>query len=252
MNKAAAQRGTRPPAPFIMRPLRTAAERTEAGALVEDRVRWLELRGLPVSVRRDIPDLYRDPPRETYETVGLFEDDRLLTCLMLDRAPDLTRWGTAGNSPSLYLSHVHTLPAAQDDVLRLLTLWASDHAACLVLPHVRAEVLLARCDLGGQPVRPVLDRLQNMGWWIQGVGPGADGDHVARLELSAESRPGLTALLGNSVPLPRQPSALSHSEGRISRAPRKPRPPPTTAEDQGTSCSPTTPASAWNCSAALR
>ncbi|GAA4782337.1 hypothetical protein [Streptomyces ziwulingensis] len=196
-------------APYEMRPLATDAEHTQAGALVEDRLRWLTLRGLPVSMRGDIPDLYRDTRAARHETAGLFEENILLACLIVDPEPHLAHWGQGGTGPSLSLRHVHTLPAHPDNIVRLVTLWASDHASRLGLPCVRAEAL-ARADLAIDPIRPFLDRLQDMGWTIRGTGPGTDGERVARLELAAEPRPGLTALIDCS--LPRQP-VLDSSKG---------------------------------------
>ncbi|MEU4659492.1 hypothetical protein AB0G32_37115 [Streptomyces sp. NPDC023723] len=200
-------------APYQMRLLRTDAERAEAGALVEDRLRWLTLRGLPMPMRQDVPGLYRATSGAQRETAGLFEDDVLLACLIVAPGPALRHWGRDGNSPSLFLGHVHTRPAHPNDVLRLITLWASDHAARLDLPCVRAEAL-ARRDLSSDPILPVLHRLDDMGWTVRGAGRVTDGERVARLELAAESRPGLTALIDCSVPLPRQP--VLRSGGRRS------------------------------------
>ncbi|CAL9412598.1 hypothetical protein [Streptomyces sp. enrichment culture] len=199
-------------APYEMRLLRTDAERAEAGTLVEDRLRWLTLRGLPVPMRQDVPDLYRKTGGAQHETAGLFDDGILLACLLLDSRPGLGHWGRDGDSPSLFLRHVHTRPAHPDDILRLLTLWASAHAACLGLPRVRTEAL-ARRDLRSDPIQPVLHRLDGMGWTVRSTGKGTDGERVARLELSAESRPGLTALIDCCIPLPHQP-ALHSSNGR--------------------------------------
>ncbi|MBT2412070.1 hypothetical protein J7I94_16085 [Streptomyces sp. ISL-12] len=198
-------------APYDVRLLLTDAERTEAGALVEDRLRWLGLRGLPLPVRSGGPELDRQTRRAPGEAAGLFEDDVLLACLILDPEPDLAPWGRAGSGPSLFLSRVHTLPAYPVDVLCLITLWASDHAARLGLPCVRAEAPVRR-DLGSDPIRPVLDRLQDMGWAIRSTGKGTVDERVARLEIAAESRPGLTALINCGVPLPSRP--VLYSSGR--------------------------------------
>lgn len=183
---------------YEMRPLCTDAVRAEASALVEDRLGWLARRGLPVPARGDIPALFRD---DEHESVGLFEDDILLGCLILNRQPDLAHWGTAGAGPSLFLDHVHTLPGRSDDVVRLITLWASDHAARLGLPHVRAEAL-ARHDLSVDPIARFLDRLKHMGWEIRGTGQCTNGERTARLELRAEHRHGLTHLIRCTIPLP--------------------------------------------------
>jgi hypothetical protein len=174
-----------------MRFLHTDAERAEAAALVQDRQRWLTLRGLPVPARADIPALFREPQAEP---AGLFEDGLLLACMILQRDPDLA-WGAG---PCLFLSHVHTLPDRSDDTIRLITLWASDFAARLDLPHVRAEAL-ARHPLDADPIGRFLNRLTDMGWDLRGSGTGQADERVARLELAAEHRPGLDALVGCSV-----------------------------------------------------
>jgi hypothetical protein len=178
-----------------MRTLCTDAERDEAAALVRDRQRWLTLRGLPVAARADIPALCRDPQAEP---AGLFEDGLLLACTLVQREPALG-WG---DGPCLFLGHVHTLPGHCDDTIRLITLWASDFAARLGLPHVRAEAL-ARHPLDIDPISRFLNRLTDMGWDIRGSGPGQIDERVARLELAAEHRPGLSALVGCSVRTPR-------------------------------------------------
>ncbi|MFF7888405.1 hypothetical protein ACH40F_46830 [Streptomyces sp. NPDC020794] len=183
------------PAAYEMRSLRTDAERAEATALVQDRQRWLTLRGLPVPARADIPASFRDPQAEP---AGLFEDGLLLTCVILQRDPDLG-WGAG---PCLFLGHVHTLPDRSDDTIRLITLWASDFAARLDLPHVRAEAL-ARHPLDADPIARFLNRLTDMGWDLLGSGTGQTGEQVARLELAAENRPGLGALVGCSTREPR-------------------------------------------------
>ncbi|MFF4863512.1 hypothetical protein ACFY3J_17575 [Streptomyces sp. NPDC001231] len=158
----------RRPRPFVsayeMHSLRTDAERAKAAALVQDRQRWLTLRGLPVPARADIPALFRDPQAEL---AGLFEDGLLIACMILQRDPDLG-WG---EGPCLFLGHVHTLPGRSDDTIRLITLWASDFAARLDLPRVRAEAL-ARRPLNVDPIARVLNRLTGMGWDLRGSGTG--------------------------------------------------------------------------------
>ncbi|MGP3756985.1 hypothetical protein [Streptomyces sp. IBSNAI001] len=177
-----------------MRTLRTDAERDEAAALVQDRQRWLTVRGLPVPARADVPDLFRDP-RAT--PAGLVEDGLLLACMIPQRATDLG-WG---RDPSLYLSCIHTLPDRSDDTVRLITLWASDFAARLDLPLVRAEVL-TRHPLDDDPIAPFLRRLTDMGWDVRGSGIGQHEERVARLELLAEQRSGLSALIACQVQEP--------------------------------------------------
>ena len=186
--------GALPPV-YEVRSLRTDAERAEAAALVQDRQRWLTLRGLPVPARADVPTLFRDPQAEP---AGLFEDGLLLACMILQREPDLG-WGAG---PCLFLGHVHTLPDRSDDTTRLITLWASDFAARLDLPHARAEAL-ARHPLDADPIARFLNRLTDMGWDLHGTGTGQTGERIARLELATEHRPGLGALVDCRVHEPR-------------------------------------------------
>lgn len=185
---------TPPTAIYEMRMLRTAAEREEAAALVQDRQRWLTMHGLPVPARADIPALFREAQTMS---AGLYEDGKLLACMIPERDPDLG-WG---QGPCLFLQSVHTLPGQSDDITRLITLWASDFAARLDLHVVRAETL-ARHTLEAEPLAALLRRLTDNGWDVCGSGPGRDGDRVARLELPAEHRPGLRALISCQVHAP--------------------------------------------------
>ncbi|MEU2227026.1 hypothetical protein [Streptomyces sp. NPDC018347] len=141
--------------------------------------------------RTDVPALFRDPRTQP---AGLFEDGKLLACLIPKRTPDLG-WG---QGPCLFLEAVHTLPDQPDDITRLITLWASDFAARLDLPLVRAETL-ARHALEAEPIAALLRRLSGIGWDVRGSGPRRDEDRVARLELAAEHRPGLSALISCRV-----------------------------------------------------
>ncbi|MGA5278537.1 hypothetical protein ACPCKL_33190 [Streptomyces cellulosae] len=111
-----------------------------------------------------------------------------------ESAPNLS-WG---EGPCLHLGCVHTLPDQPDDITRLITLWASDFAVRLHLPLVRAETL-ARHGLEAEPTAALLRRLTDMGWDVRGSGTGREGDRAARLELAAEHRSGLHALIGCQV-----------------------------------------------------
>ncbi|MER7728616.1 hypothetical protein [Streptomyces sp. NPDC096323] len=178
-----------------MRTLCTDAERDEAVALVQDRQRWLTMRGLPVPTRADVPALFHDPQAKP---AGLFEDGLLLACLIPQRELDLG-WG---QGPCLFLSCIHTLPDRSDNTIQLMTLWASDFAARRDLPLVRAEAM-ARQPLDVDPIAPFLRQLTDMGWDVRGSGTGQHGERVARLELIAEQRSGLSALIGCQVHEPR-------------------------------------------------
>ncbi|MFF8855768.1 hypothetical protein [Streptomyces althioticus] len=179
---------------YEVRTLRTDAEREEAAALVQDRQRWLTLRGLPVPAQADVPALFRAPQTKP---AGLFEDGKLLACMIPEHDPGLS-WG---EGPCLFLGCVHTLPDQPDDITRLIALWASDVAARQGLPVVRAEAL-ARHPLDADPIAALLRRLTDMGWDVRGSGPGREGHQVAHLELIAEHRPGLSALISCQANVP--------------------------------------------------
>ncbi|WP_405388076.1 hypothetical protein OG596_08955 [Streptomyces sp. NBC_01102] len=172
-----------------MRSLNTDAERTEAAALVQDRQHWLTRRGMPVPAGTDVTALFRESQATA---AGLFEDEILLACMILERDPDLG-WG---DGLCLFLGHVHTLPGRSDDMVRLVTLWASDYAARLELPLVRTEIL---APLHSGLIDDFLKRITDMGWDVSGFGAGQTGERVARLELNAEHRPGLSVLVGCSL-----------------------------------------------------
>ncbi|MGW2477011.1 hypothetical protein [Streptomyces sp. NPDC001665] len=178
---------------YEMRPLRTDAERAEAAALVQDRQRWLTQRGLAVPTLVDVPATFRDPQTPA---IGLVEDGLLLACMIPQVLDDLC-WGTG---PCLFLDRIHTLPGHPDDLARLITLWASDCAARLDVPLVRAEMLVVG-DLLAEPLAGLLRRLVDLGWDLHGTGPGRNGDRAARLDLHAEHRSGLDALIGCHVEL---------------------------------------------------
>ncbi|PZT76781.1 hypothetical protein DNK56_26230 [Streptomyces sp. AC1-42W] len=174
-----------------MRPLRTDAERAEAAALVQDHQRWLALSGLAIPADISASTLSKAPATPA---VGLFENGLLLACMTAQRVPDLA-WG---GGPCLFLGHVHILPDRLDDTARLITLWGSDAAAREDLPLVRTE-MPARGALAAEPLASRLRRLIDLGWDLRGPGPGRNGDRVARLELVAEQRSGLSALIGDDV-----------------------------------------------------
>ncbi|MDX3367428.1 hypothetical protein PV387_15515 [Streptomyces sp. ME02-6987-2C] len=176
---------------YEVRTLRTDADRAEAAALVQDRQRWLDQHGLRLTCPTDVPALFRNPQTRS---AGLFEDGKLLACMIPERSPRLS-WG---EGPCLYLGHVHTLPDQPDDITRLITLWASDLAARLGLPLVRTETP-ARYALNAGPTAALLRRLTDMGWNVRGPGTGREGERAARLELGAEDRPGLSALIACRV-----------------------------------------------------
>lgn len=186
---------------YEMRPLLTDAQRAEAGALVEDRLSWLAARGVPLPGSFEgVPALFRE---ERHQSVGLFEDDVLLGCLILDREADLGHWGRHGARRGLFLGHVHTLPERPDNIVRLITLWASDYAARHNVPYVRAEVPAGH-DPRVATTESLLSNLQDMGWEHRGTGTGTNGEPVTRLELRADPHLRLTPLILCTVPFPAQ------------------------------------------------
>ncbi|WP_327411271.1 hypothetical protein OG458_41790 (plasmid) [Streptomyces sp. NBC_01281] len=181
--------------PYEMRPLRTGAERAEAIALVKDRQRWLTLHNLPVA-RMDVPAVFRDSQAEL---AGLFEEGVLAACMILRNEAHL-EWGSG---PCLVLDQVHTHPGRSDNAVRYISLWASDFAARREVLHVRAEALSR--EGASDPIAPVLNGYVDMGWVLHGYGLGQGGERAARLELRAEYRPTLGALVGcrmNTAQLP--------------------------------------------------
>ncbi|MFK0142692.1 hypothetical protein [Streptomyces murinus] len=154
----------------------TDAECEEVAALIRNRQLRPTMRRLPL-----------DPKARP---AGLFEDGILLAS-MIPRLGTGLGWG---RGPCLVLSSVHILPGQSDDILRMITLWASDYAARLGLPVVRTEVWASHAH-GIDPVAALLRRFTDMGWDVRGSGPGREGDRVARLELPAEHRSGLSALI---------------------------------------------------------
>ncbi|WP_420036129.1 hypothetical protein ACN2WE_31370 [Streptomyces sp. cg28] len=179
-----------------MRTLDTAAEREEAAALVQDRHTCLIERGLAVPSGDDVPAQFRTARALS---AGLFEDGRMLACLLPEATPD-PEWG---QGPCLFLRSLHTVPRHPEDITRLITLWASDFAARHDLPHVRAEAPTRQLR-DAAPIARLLNRLIDMGWDLYGPGSGKAGE-VARLYLNAEHRPGLGALIDCRIPAPQLP-----------------------------------------------
>ncbi|MYX27447.1 hypothetical protein GTY75_12425 [Streptomyces sp. SID8381] len=177
---------------FEMRPITTRAEQAEARALVQDRLDWLAHRNLPADPAA--AGLFTDSARQR---VGLYEDEVLIGCMLVDADLDLRHWRKGALGPSLLLQHVYSAPG-QSGILRLVSLWAAHYAACVGLPCLRAEI-------GPLHIGPLatLGRLlrhaQSLGWQTRGYGPGLNGDRVAYLELPAQARPGLTPLISSTV-----------------------------------------------------
>ncbi|MGW4289591.1 hypothetical protein ACWEIK_21970 [Streptomyces sp. NPDC004673] len=193
--------GSVPHAPFEMRPLRTDAERDEAAALVTDRLDWLARKHPPSTGAANVPDLIREAPVPT--AVGLYDDGRMICCLILDRAPDTRRWGHEDRGPALLLRHVYSLPGQGGmSVARLLTMWTTDYAARSGLPWVRVEALLAAgADTPAEVVAHLIEYVADLGWTSLGNATGALGERVTRLHLPAEPHPTLTVAIHCTVPL---------------------------------------------------
>ncbi|MFD6967870.1 hypothetical protein [Streptomyces sp. NPDC059949] len=200
-------------APYGMRPLTTAADRAVAAALVEDRARWLALRG--ITVPRHHVAAYRAPRAEA---VGLFEvgadgEEQLAGCLLLHRQSQPRFGNTESERPGLRVSLAYTAPDRGDAIGSLITLWAGDFAARTGAETVRGEAPASHTG-GGQSLGRLLDHLTTSGWRITGTGHNADGERVARLEIRAEARRGLDAMVHCTVPLHAAGPALNQAGSR--------------------------------------
>ncbi|KUN17605.1 hypothetical protein AQJ11_37725 [Streptomyces corchorusii] len=196
--------------PYEARPLSTRSQQAEASVLDLHRIGSLVLRGLPHNVQA--PASYLVPDRLT-EPVGLFEDAALIGCLLLHRSPDLRHWGPRAHRPGLLITHAHSIPGTAG-VGRLMTLWATDFAARLGVPCVRAEIPDCHQDAPG-PGQHLLRHAEDLGWEICGYGAGwcNPGQRVARVEMPAEPRPGLVHLIRCTVPLRQAATAAAAAAG---------------------------------------
>ncbi|MYR63638.1 hypothetical protein GTY54_48055 [Streptomyces sp. SID625] len=178
----AAQSGQPRRSPYQMRLLATGAEQAEARALIEDRTRWLAERNLPA-----IPAAAALPAGEPgVNAIGIFDDDELVGCLALHPRPG-----------GLSVTRAYGRPGA--DFARLATLWASDYAARCAMKGVRTVVVCPRT--GPFAARHRLEtHLTGLGWSVV-----SHNSESARLQLAAEARPLLTALIHCAVPLPQAP-----------------------------------------------
>ncbi|MEU7361391.1 hypothetical protein [Streptomyces olivaceoviridis] len=81
-----------------------------------------------------------------------------------------------------------------------MTLWATDFAARLGVPCVRAEIPGCPQD-ASDPGGRLLRHAENLGWENRGYGAGwcNQGQRVARVEIPAEPRPGLGHLIRCTV-----------------------------------------------------
>ncbi|MFB7597610.1 hypothetical protein [Streptomyces sp. NPDC056160] len=160
--------------PYQVRPIATAAEQAEAHALIEDRTCWLAKRNLHA-----LPTATGLPADESNVTaIGMFEDDVLIGCLALHHNPSL-----------LAITRAYGQFGA--DFARLATLWAADYAARCGVDAVRTVVI------GPFAARHRLEtHLTDLGWSL-----ASHSEESAWLQLTAEARPTLTALIRCAVPL---------------------------------------------------
>ncbi|MFE5517323.1 hypothetical protein ACFQ9Q_06240 [Streptomyces virginiae] len=179
-----------------MRPLTTDADRAAAAALVEDRARALAERG--ITVPHHHVAAFRDA---CSEAAGLYEDtaegeEILLACLLLHRTPTPCP-GEDTNGPSLGTSLLYTAPGLMDRLGWLITLWISDFAARAGATRVSAEV--PSQHEGQDTGRRLLNHLSTIGWLVTGTGISRNGERVTRLQLGAQDREGLAALIHCTV-----------------------------------------------------
>jgi hypothetical protein len=181
-----------------MRPLLTERDRLAVSELVEKRASWLTERCLAPSSPGNTAALFREP---WADAVALFEDGRPVGCLRLNRQPSLACWDHESNATSLLVSLAHTLPGHKTDLVgRLMTLWAQDFADRLDMKWVRCEVPSGQLSRDGS--LPLLDHLRHAcRWEFLHSRKGADGQPLALLQLPAQSRPNLSALVRCTVPL---------------------------------------------------
>ncbi|MEV7157107.1 hypothetical protein AB0N77_21160 [Streptomyces misionensis] len=183
---------------YEVRVLGTDSARAEASALVENRLRWLARRGRPVPSAADAAAPFRDP--HYGKAIGLFEDDVLLGCLILNQSPDLTRWGLASTGHNSFLiRHLYTRPDHAGAIVLVLTLWASDYAARQDVPLLRAEVP-ARHRREENPLASFLTGLTDKGWRIRGIGPGIADDRVIQLERQTAEIRCLSPIVRHAAP----------------------------------------------------
>ncbi|MEU3904111.1 hypothetical protein AB0F20_09860 [Streptomyces goshikiensis] len=183
---------------YELRPLRTDADRAEAAALIEDRARWLAARGISVPAHHTAA--YRDARAEA---VGLYEEtadgeEVLIGCLRVHRQPAPRPESTATQRPALRISLVYTAPARKDRIGWLITLWIADFAARTGAATVHCEVPSQHS--GSTHPGRLLDHLRRLGWLVTGTGLSQDGERVARLQLTAQDRDGLAAMVNSTVP----------------------------------------------------
>ncbi|MFI5857406.1 hypothetical protein [Streptomyces parvulus] len=184
---------------YEMRPLRSAADREVAAALIQDRARWLGPRGL------DAPTLHAAPFRDPRtEAVGLYEEDDgdevLVGCLLLHRQPAPQSWGVDDSAPALMVSLAHTAPGRTDRPGWLLTMWLADYAARAGIDWAYAEVPGWHTGATDGVAR-LVEHLRDLGWRVLGTGHDPDGHRVTRIRLAAAASPGLTAMIHCTVPL---------------------------------------------------
>lgn len=178
-------------APYQMRPLTTDADWTAAGALITDRTIALRMRGIEARAHYVAALQDRNSPRPV---IGLFEDDQLRACLILEQSAL-----PPGDESALDITHVCTAPLpASDRVGHLLTLWAADYAARSGATTVHASIPA----IDDASIERLLAHATDLGWLNVGRKVDKDGNRVIRLRLSAQARNGLSEMVRCTVPHP--------------------------------------------------
>ncbi|MFK0181678.1 hypothetical protein ACIQVR_37605 [Streptomyces xanthochromogenes] len=192
-------------APYLMRPLTSAADRAEAAALVQDRQRQLITRGI------HLPDHHAAQFGVRTNSVGLYDhgpdgEEDLAACFLLNRLPD------DATGAGMTLSLAYTAPGRHDKVSQLITLWAADYAARINAPWAHGETPswhAGRDDCVGRLLHHCEESLT---WRVTGSHYDPTGNRPVRLRLIAQRRPELTHLITCAVPLHPSPHSWSFTE----------------------------------------
>ncbi|MER5887781.1 hypothetical protein ABT160_28530 [Streptomyces sp. NPDC001941] len=192
-------------APFQVRPLATGAERAEACALVQDRIQDLAARGIHLPAAHTYA--FRDP---SASAIGLYEDDRLRACLILNQQPTPGPGpGPGGTAPCLEITHLYTDPQPDSEHWgRLVSLWAADYAARRHDHTVRITATAGLLDPPEHTER-LLTHALTLGWHPGGTSLNPHAQHQRALHLTrpAQPRAGLSAYIRCRVPLALPPAA---------------------------------------------
>lgn len=173
--------GNRRPA-YEMLPILTAAARAEAAALAQNTGRCLAEQRISHPIGQLV-----DLVRSQADTLGLYEDEALVCCLVVPTDPDVRHWGAEGRTPGLLVSLIPPVPGRDNQGGRPLTLWLADRAARSGVEWVWWEIP-ATADATSEASTSLTDTLHDLGWEYLPPVRRADGERVTRLRLRAEAR----------------------------------------------------------------